>query len=199
MYGLVESPGNDPYVITVAALNTKGTGRRSDDELATYSSKGPTLFDGHIKPDIAAPGNKIVSAEALGASLVTQYPHLHATGSAEDAYASMSGTSMATGVVSGAVALMLEANRGLSPMQVKLALQSSASFMPTAGLLGAGAGSLNAVAAVGAAKHGPSRQTTTIEGELLESSGVVSIQTCGSRDRRSQQARCLLQRDPLGR
>ncbi len=80
VYGLIESPGNDPYVITVTALNTKGTARRSDDELTTYGSKGPTLYDRHVKPDIAAPGNKIVSAEALGASLVTQYPHLHATG-----------------------------------------------------------------------------------------------------------------------
>ena len=64
VYGLIESPGIDPYVITVGALNTKGTARRSDDELATYSSKGPTLVDGLLKPDIAAPGNKIVSAEA---------------------------------------------------------------------------------------------------------------------------------------
>ncbi len=45
VYGLIESPGIDPYVITVGALNTKGTARRSDDELATYSSKGPTLVD----------------------------------------------------------------------------------------------------------------------------------------------------------
>ena len=74
VHGLIESPGIDPYVITVGALNTKGTARRSDDVLATYSSKGPTLVDGLLKPDIAAPGNKIVSAEALGASLVANYP-----------------------------------------------------------------------------------------------------------------------------
>ncbi len=70
VHGLIESPGIDPYVITVGALNTKSTARRSDDELTTYSSKGPTLVDGLIKPDLAAPGNKIVSAEALGATLV---------------------------------------------------------------------------------------------------------------------------------
>ena len=74
VHGLIESPGIDPYVITVGALNTKGTARRSDDELATYSSKGPTLVDGFLKPDIAAPGNKIVSAEALGASLIAEHP-----------------------------------------------------------------------------------------------------------------------------
>ena len=140
MYGLIESPGIDPYVITVGALNTKGTARRSDDELATYSSKGPTLVDGFIKPDIAAPGNKIVSAEALGASLVADYPALHASGAGADAYATLSGTSMATGVVSGAVALVLEANTGLTPAQVKMTLQSSATFMPEAGLVGRGRG-----------------------------------------------------------
>jgi len=112
VHGLIESPGIDPYVITVGALNTKGTARRSDDELATYSSKGPTFVDGLLKPDIAAPGNKIVSAEALGASLVEDYPALHTSGSGADAYATLSGTSMATGVVTGAVALVLEANTG---------------------------------------------------------------------------------------
>jgi serine protease AprX len=66
VYGLIESPGNSPYAITVGALNTKGTPARSDDELTTYSSKGPTMIDGVIKPDLAAPGNKIVSAEGAG-------------------------------------------------------------------------------------------------------------------------------------
>ena len=80
VHGLIESPGNDPYVITVGALNTKGTARRSDDELTTYSSKGPTAVDGLIKPDLVAPGNKIVSAEALGASLIADHPSLHTRG-----------------------------------------------------------------------------------------------------------------------
>ena len=58
VHGLVESPGIDPYVITVGALNTKGTARRSDDELATYSSKGPTLVDGFLKPDLVGAGQQ---------------------------------------------------------------------------------------------------------------------------------------------
>ena len=134
VYGLIESPGIDPYVITVGALNTKGTAARSDDELATFSSKGPTAVDGLLKPDLAAPGNKIVSAEAQGAALIANYPSLHTSGSGADAYATLNGTSMATGVVSGAVALVLEANKGLTPAQVKMTLQSSATFMPAAGL-----------------------------------------------------------------
>ena len=49
-----------PHSITVGALNTKGTPFRSDDEVASYSSKGPTRFDGLVKPDLVAPGNRIV-------------------------------------------------------------------------------------------------------------------------------------------
>src|SRR4029077_662975 len=77
VYGGIESPGNDPHVITVGALNTHGTVARSDDELTTYSSNGPTALDGLIKPDMAAPWNKFVSAEALGSSLVGNYPGVH--------------------------------------------------------------------------------------------------------------------------
>src|SRR4029077_7836421 len=131
----------------VGALNTHGTVARSDDGLATYSSKGPTVIDGQIKPDIAAPGNKIVSAESLGSSLVSDYPALHTVGSGADAYMTLSGTSMSAGGVSGAAALVLDANPKLSPAQVKVALQYSATFMPQPGLLGPGAGSLNVAAA----------------------------------------------------
>jgi len=62
--GAVNSPGNSPSVITVGALNTKGTPQRSDDEVATYSSRGPTYGDGFVKPDLVAPGNRIVSLGA---------------------------------------------------------------------------------------------------------------------------------------
>jgi serine protease AprX len=115
-----------------------------------------------------------VSAEAQGSSLVAENPSLHASGSGADAYATLNGTSMATGMVSGAVALVLEANKGLSPLQVKMALQSSATFMPEAGLVGAGAGSLNTAAAIGAALNGPIQQTTSIGGETVVSSGVMT-------------------------
>jgi serine protease AprX len=55
-YGTITAPGNDPYVITVGAMKTMGTPSRSDDLIATYSSKGPTLLDHVVKPDIVAPG-----------------------------------------------------------------------------------------------------------------------------------------------
>ena len=62
-YGTISAPGNDPYVITVGAMNDKRTLTRSDDVIASYSSKGPTLFDHVVKPDLVAPGNRIVATE----------------------------------------------------------------------------------------------------------------------------------------
>ena len=60
-YGTITAPGNDPYVITVGAMNTLGTADRTDDVIASYSSKGPTLLDQVVKPDLVAPGNLIIS------------------------------------------------------------------------------------------------------------------------------------------
>ncbi len=59
-YGTIAAPGNDPYVITVGAMKTNGTYTRADDTIASYSSKGPTLFDHTVKPDLVAPGNRVV-------------------------------------------------------------------------------------------------------------------------------------------
>ena len=69
-------PGNSPFAVTVGALNTKGTALRSDDVMATYSSKGPTRFDHLVKPDVVAPGNRILGLLAPGARLATAHPEL---------------------------------------------------------------------------------------------------------------------------
>ena len=73
VYGSVTSPGISPYAITVGALRTQGTADPSDDEVAPWSSKGPTMVDHIVKPDLVAPGSKIVSTAAEGATLVTQF------------------------------------------------------------------------------------------------------------------------------
>jgi serine protease AprX len=145
--GGISSPGNSPYAITVGALNTRATTVRTDDVVTTYSSRGPTRFDLRMKPDLVAPGNKIVSLLADASYVKTNYPLGYVAGSGTNAYYMMSGTSMATAAVSGAVALLLEANPKLTPSLVKLALQMSATYMPEAGLIGAGAGSINLVLA----------------------------------------------------
>ncbi len=70
----ITSPGNDPCVITVGAMKDMSTTTRTDDLIASYSSKGPTLLDQVVKPDLVAPGNRIVSALAPGSAIVSLYP-----------------------------------------------------------------------------------------------------------------------------
>ena len=141
--GGISSPGNSPYAITVGALNTWGTVDRSDDTVATFSSRGPTAYDLAVKPDVAAPGTKILSLQADGAFLPAMYPSIHVAGSGNNAYMYLSGTSMAAPMVSGGVALLLQGSPNLSPAQVKFALQNGATAMTDGGLMGAGAGSVN--------------------------------------------------------
>jgi serine protease AprX len=172
--GGITSPGNSPFAITVGALNTQATVKRSDDRLATYSSRGPTRFDFAVKPDLAAPGNKIISLEANGAYLPRNYPYLHKAGSGINSYMQLSGTSMAAPMVSGAAALLLQGNSNLVPAQVKLALQTGATFMPDAGLVGAGAGSANFWASRQFAANGFNvTLSTVIAGVTQNTSGVA--------------------------
>ncbi len=124
----VTVPGNDPYVITVGAVNTNNTpGYWGDDTLPSWSSVGPTL-DGFIKPDVLAPGTNVISfidaneADGMSAQLAQTYPHLAET----NTFFRMSGTSTATAVTSGVVALMLEANPNLTPDEVKFRLMYTA-------------------------------------------------------------------------
>jgi len=141
--GGITSPGNSPFAITVGAIDTAGTVTRADDTVAAYSSKGPTRYDLAVKPDVVAPGTRIVSLEAQGSYLARNYPSWHIAGNGRNAYFRLTGTSMATAVVSGGVALLLDANPFMTPGQVKVALQMGATFMPNGGLVAAGTGSVN--------------------------------------------------------
>src|SRR4051794_19362466 len=158
--GGIVAPGNTPAVLTVGAINTRATAQRSDDLMATYSSRGPTLIDGVLKPEVVAPGNRIVAAAAAGSYLAATYPERVVEGAGAYGYIELSGTSMATAVVSGAAALVLEARPTLTPSQVKIALQLTSSRLPGAGLIEEGAGSLNVLAAVELVKGLPNVNTT---------------------------------------
>src|SRR3984893_2573338 len=104
-----------------------GTYSRNDDLKASFSSKGPTTYDHVVKPDIMAMGNDVVSLAAPGATLETAHPQSLVTGSdGNNDYFRLSGTSMATPAVSGAVALMLQQNSSLTPDQVKARLMKTA-------------------------------------------------------------------------
>jgi len=118
-------PGNDPYVITVGAVDSNRTpGYWADDTIRDFSSTGPTL-DGFVKPDVIAPGGNIVSymyndgdtdpATSNSPKLVLNHPDYSVSGS----MFRMNGTSMSTAVASGVVALMLDADPTLTPDQVK--------------------------------------------------------------------------------
>jgi serine protease AprX len=171
--GGIISPGNSPAALTVGALNTFGTPQRSDDRVATYSSRGPTLIDGVLKPELAAPGNRIVATGAAGSYLAETYPERVVAGRGDNPYMEMSGTSMASAVVAGAVALLLEANPAFTPADTKLALQLTSSRVAGAGLIEAGAGSLNIASAV---RFGSGTlASTSIAGEAVEPSSISFV------------------------
>jgi len=126
-FGTIVVPGNDPSVITVGATMTELTPTRADDQIASYSSKGPTTLDHTCKPDLTAPGNRQVSLRVSGSTLDTMYPQYEVAPSSGTAmYYELSGTSMATPIVTGAVALMLQQTPSLTPDQVKARLMKTA-------------------------------------------------------------------------
>jgi serine protease AprX len=134
-YATVSSPGNDPYVLTVGSMKPMGTPDRTDDLIASYSSKGPSVVDHIVKPDIVAPGNLLVSTETPNTMLYkaepgNQVPYSYyvygGTSSPSKSYFTLSGTSMATGVVSGVVADLLQARPQMTPDQVKARLMKTA-------------------------------------------------------------------------
>ena len=143
LYGTVTSPGNAPSALTVGATNTNGTLGRSDDFVADFSGRGPSRFDRYMKPDVVAPGYAIKSKVPNNSTLAKKYPTL------VDAYGYMqlNGTSMATPVVAGEVALVLSANPGLSAHTVKAVLQYTAQRLNGLDVMTQGAGEVNMAAA----------------------------------------------------
>jgi serine protease AprX len=117
-------------------MKTMGTFLRSGHRIASYSSKGPTLFDHIVKPDIVAPGNRVASIGARWSTLYNLYPAncvplSYYSGESEyegsgNTYFRLSGTSMAAPMASGAAALLLQKVPQLTPDQVKARLMKTA-------------------------------------------------------------------------
>jgi serine protease AprX len=174
--GGITSPGNSPAALTVGSIDTKGTVDPSDDAVASYSSKGPTAYDLAVKPDVVAPGTKIGSLEAQNSYLSRTYPQWHVGGSGTNAYMRLTGTSMSTAVVTGGVALLLNAQPSLTPSQVKISMQMGARFMPDAGLVAAGTGSVNFAQSLKIANQGLIGSLVTSVANLLGlSSGATFV------------------------
>ncbi|GGD01794.1 hypothetical protein GCM10007216_35670 [Thalassobacillus devorans] len=146
-----------PWVITVAA----GT---KDGKLTDFSSRGvkekssEVVVDGETwtwedRPTITAPGEGIISTRVVSP--------LSSLGAADDVenidpshlpyYTTMSGTSMAAPHIAGIIALLLEADPTLSPLEVKQVIQDTATNMPGYEPWEVGAGYVNAYAVVDAA------------------------------------------------
>ena len=155
-YGGITAPGNAPWVLTVGASSHMGTVDRSDDTVAPFSSRGPGAIDYAAKPDLVAPGVGIESLSAPASTLYTMRAPYLLKGTVPTSYLpylSLSGTSMSAPVVSGTVALMLQANPSLTPNEVKAILQYTAQFSQGYDRLTEGMGFLNAKGSVELARY----------------------------------------------
>jgi len=155
-HGGVTAPGNAPSVLTVGASSHMGTFDREDDTIASFSSRGPAAIDYGAKPDLVAPGVGIESLSDAGSTLYSTRSRYLLRGTVATSYLpylSLSGTSMAAPVVTGVVALVLQANPSLTPNAVKAILQYTAERHGGYDPLTEGAGFLNALGAVQLAQY----------------------------------------------
>jgi serine protease AprX len=141
--GVLFAPGNNPYVVTVGAVDIGGTARTNDDDRAPWSAYGRTQ-DGFWKPEICAPGRLMVGPIPTGSTLAVE----KASKMRSPGYVELSGTSFSTPVISGIAAQILARNPTMTPDQVKGALMRRARAVPRAEKGSCGVGQVNAVRAV---------------------------------------------------
>jgi serine protease AprX len=153
--GTILSPGDDPLVITVGALDDLAQSNVASDEMNDFSSVGPTAPDGWVKPDLVTSGRSVVSLAAPGSTVYNANPSAR-IGSANFVG---SGTSFSAAITSGAAALVLADNPSLTPDELKARLLGNTNPGPVGNPFVDGHGALNADAA---ATSGPMnfRQST---------------------------------------
>jgi serine protease AprX len=170
--GTILSPGDDPLVITVGALDDGGQTNPADDTMTTFSSVGPTEPDGWFKPDLVTSGRSVVSLDDPGSTIDTEYPSARVG----DANFVGSGTSFSSAITSGAVALLLAQDPWYTPDMVKGTLLGTTTPGPVGDPFVDGHGDLDVAAAAASAPMTltqvppvlPNSMTATIS---LESSG----------------------------
>ena len=162
-------PADDPLVITVGSSDDENSTPVADDQVAVFSSRGPTRADGLAKPDVVAPGVHTVSLRSPGSAIDQNFG---ANAVVQDQYFRGTGTSMSAAVVTGIVAQILQANPSLSPDQVKNRVMSTARTIKTTDKYAVGKGEVDAYAAT------RSTSTAKANGGLLLglSTGLGSLQ-----------------------
>jgi serine protease AprX len=134
------SPATNPYVLAVGAADTAGTAAPADDKIAGFSSIGTTSR----RPDVVAPGVGVVSLRVPGSVIDDSYPEARIS----DTLFRGNGTSQSAAVVSGLVALMVQANPALTPNEIKARLVRSAKRLTGVDARFQGAGMVDANAAM---------------------------------------------------
>jgi serine protease AprX len=174
--GSILSPGDDPLVITVGALDDMATASVTDDEMNDFSAVGPTSADGWVKPDLVTSGRSVVSLAVPGSTISSNYPSAR-VGSANFVG---SGTSFSAAITSGAAALVLADNPGLTPNQLKARLLGTTNLGPVGNPFVDGHGALNAYAA---ATSGPMNLSQSAGGLIPILAGLaVSLLPIGPAD-----------------
>jgi serine protease AprX len=157
------SPANDPFVITVGALDLHNSTNPDRADLAPWSAWGYTL-DGFAKPELSAPGRAIVGPVPAGSTLSREKPK-QVINAPEGTYIQLSGTSLSAPIVSGIVADLLALKPALSPDQVKGALMLKARPLRKVRTLAGGVGEVYAPAA--AALQSPPNPNRALDAFLV--------------------------------
>ena len=118
------TPGSDPFVVTVGSFDDQGTVAAVDDRESDFSSRGPSI-DLFAKPDVLAPGRRVVSLGAPGSQLELTRPDRTVKNEKHESLVRMTGTSVSAAMVSGVAALVLAAHPSYTPTKVKGAIVAS--------------------------------------------------------------------------
>jgi serine protease AprX len=184
----VTMPAANPYVLAVGAADPNGTEVRTDDSVATFSTRGSAVRHA----DLLAAGRSVVSLRVPGSYIDTAYPGARvADVSGTARFFRGSGTSQAAAVVSGSVALLLQAQPKLTPDQVKNLLVQTADPVVGADPIAAGAGQIDIAESVTLGRPAKATQAfpaATGQGSLERARGGAHVvdaagtQLSGERD-----------------